>query len=185
MDEHQSEADGQTAKLAVGVAAVSDAEDDHQEHKGQQSLNEEGAASGDGLVARVGTAASLLEGLAKAVGSEHARGASTRGFPNDEQQSASDDTADKLGNPVAKHFFQRHATISPNAEADGGVQVSTRNVADAISHGNHSQTKGDGNAKETNMSEEGGTATSENEDECAEQFGEELVANFHNVLSFN
>ena len=185
MDEHQSETDGQTAEFAVGVAAVGDAEDDHQEHEGQQSFNEEGTAGGDGLVARVGTAASLLEGLAKTVGSEHASRTSASGFPNDEQQSTSDDTADELGNPVAKHLFKRHATIGPNAKADGGIQVGTRNVTNAVGHGHHSQTESDGYAKETNVSEKSGTATTEHQNECAEQFGEELVANLHNTLNFN
>ena len=125
VDEHQGETDGQTAELAVGMATVGDAEDDHQEHEGQQSLNEEGTANGDGLVARFGTAASLLESFTKAVGSEDAGSATADGIPNHEEQSASDDTADELGSPVAEHFLKAHAAIDEDAKAYGRIQVST------------------------------------------------------------
>jgi hypothetical protein len=65
--------------------------------------------------------------------------------------------------------------------------MGTRNMADAVGHGHHGQTEGDVNAKETNgaTSEDGSAATSENEDECAEQFGEKFVTCFHNCLNFN
>ena len=185
MDEHQGETDGQTAELAVGVAAVGDAEDDHQEHEGQQALNEEGTTSGNGLIARFGTAAGFLEGFAKAVGSENAGIASASGIPNHEEQSTGNDAADELGSPIAKHFFQAHATIGPHAEADGGIEVRARNVTDAVGHSHHSQTEGDGYAKETDMSEECSAAASEYQNECAEQFGEEFVTRFHNFLKFN
>ena len=185
MDEHEGETDGQAAELAVGMAAVGDAEDDHKEHEGQQAFNEECTAGGNGEVARVGTAASLLEGFAKAIGCENASGAELGGIPNAEQQSTSDDTADELGSPVAQHFLETHAAVDENAKTDSRIKVSARDVADAISHGHHGQTEGDGNAKETDMSEEGGTATSKDEDECAEQFGEEFVTNLHSLLILN
>jgi hypothetical protein len=35
------------------------------------------------------------------------------------------------------------------------------------------------------VSEKSGTATAEDQNECAEQFGEELVTTFHNLLIFN
>ena len=185
MDEHEGETDGQTAELAVGMAAVSDTEDDHQEHEGQQGFNEEGTASGNGLIARFGTTTSLLEGFAKAVGSEDAGSTAADSVPNHEEQSTSDDTADELGSPINEHFFKAHAAVDENAKANGRIQVSTRNVTDTISHGHHSETKGDGYAKESDMSEEGGTAAAENQNECAEQFGEEFVTCFHNVLNFS
>ncbi len=185
VDEYQGKTDGQTTKLAVGVATVGDAEDDHQEHEGQQGFNEESTTSGNGLIARIGTTASLLEGFTEAVGSENTSVTSTRGFPNEEKQSTSNDAADELGSPVAKHLLQRHAAIGPNAEADGGIKVCTRNVANAVGHGYNGQTEGDGNAKETDMSKESSTATSKDQNERAEQFGEEFVTNFHNVLIFN
>jgi hypothetical protein len=58
-------------------------------------------------------------------------------------------------------------------------------VTDAVGHGHHGETEGDGYAKEANVSEQGGTATAKYQNECAEQFGEELVTCFHNVLNFN
>ena len=181
VDEHQGETDGQTAELAVGVATVGDAEDDHQEHEGQQAFNQESTASGDGLIARVGTAASLLEGLTKTIGSEDAGSATADGIPNHKQQSTSDDTADELGSPVAEHFLEAHAAIDENAKTDGGIEVGTRNVADAISHGDHGKAESDGYTKEADMSEQGRSTATEHQDECAEQFGEELFTVFHNV----
>ena len=59
--------------------------------------------------------------------------------------------------------------------------MSARDVTDAVSHGNDGQTEGDGNAKESDMSEDCSTATTENKNEGAEQFGEEFVTNFHSI----
>ena len=60
-------------------------------------------------------------------------------------------------------------------------------MADTVGHGNHGETEGDGNAKESDGSagKDGCAAATENEDERAEQFGEKLVSDFHNVLNFN
>jgi hypothetical protein len=60
-------------------------------------------------------------------------------------------------------------------------------VADTVCHGYNGQTEGNGNAKESKGStgENGGTATAKHQNECAEQFGEEFVTCFHNVLNFN
>jgi hypothetical protein len=60
-------------------------------------------------------------------------------------------------------------------------------VTHTVSHGHNGQTESDGNAKESEGStgEDGSTATAKHQNECAEQFGEEFVTCFHNVLNFN
>lgn len=62
--------------------------------------------------------------------------------------------------------------------------MSTGDVSDAVSHGNHGKTKSDGDTKKTNMSEDCSTATTENKNERAEQLGEEFVTNLHSNLIF-
>lgn len=61
--------------------------------------------------------------------------------------------------------------------------MSTRDVTDTISHSHNGETKSDSNTKETNFSsgKDCSTATTENKNECAEQFGEEFVTNFHSI----
>ena len=173
MDEHQGETDGETAELAVGMTAVGDAEDDHQEHEGQQSLNEESTPHVNGSIhrstcVRINGTSGFLESSIKAVGCKHASVTITSGFPNHEQQSTGDDTTDKLSQPVNDHLFKGHATIDEDTETHGWVQVSTRDVTDAISHGYHGKTKSDSYAQETNVSKQSSTATTENKNECAE-----------------
>lgn len=53
-------------------------------------------------------------------------------------------------------------------------------MADAIGHSHYGETEGDGYAKETDVSEDCGTATTENKHESAEQFSKEFVTHFHN-----
>ena len=58
-------------------------------------------------------------------------------------------------------------------------------MANAVSHGHYGETESNGNAKESDMSEESSSATSEDQNECTEQFGEEFVTCFHNSLNFS
>ena len=59
--------------------------------------------------------------------------------------------------------------------------MSTGDVTDAISHRYYGQAESDSNTDKTNLSEECCAATSENQNECAEQLGEKLVTRFHNT----
>lgn len=59
--------------------------------------------------------------------------------------------------------------------------MSARDMANAISHGDHGETKGDGYTKESDVSKDCCTATTENKNECAEEFGEEFVTDFHRI----
>jgi len=180
VDEHQGETDGQAAELAVGVAVVGDAEDDHQEDEGQQGLDQEGAAHADAQI--VGIAGGGGELSAVAVGGEDTRLAHAGGIPDAEQHSTGDDGADALAHPVEEHVLQRHTAIDPHAERDGGVQVGTADVPHTVSHGNDSEAEGNGHTEETNMSEQRGTAAAQNQHECTQTFGKHLVANLHNVI---
>lgn len=57
----------------------------------------------------------------------------------------------------------------------------TRDMSDAVSHRNDCQAESDCYSEKTNMSEECCAATSENQNECAEQLGEKLVTRFHDT----
>ena len=57
-------------------------------------------------------------------------------------------------------------------------------MTDTIGHSHHGETESDGDAKETDVAKQSGTATAENQNERAEQFGEEFVTHFHNSLNF-
>ena len=177
MDEHQGETNGKTTEFAVSVTVVGNTEDDHQEHKGQQRFHKEGTPHGDLLITTSNV--SSAEEIAITIGSESAEGHVSR-LGNHHQQETGDDTTDDLGQPINKHLFECHATISPNTKTDCRVQVSTRDVTNAVSHGNNGKTESNGYAKETNMSEDCSTATTEDKYEGAEQFGEEFVTNLHN-----
>ena len=141
VDEYQGQTDGQTAELAVGMAAVGDAEDDDQEHEGEDSFNDEGATSIDVPV----VVATSGEVGTKVIGSEVASGNITT-LGNSVNDSSSADGADDLCHPVDQHVFEAHATIGPNAKADSGIQVGTRDVANAVCHSHHGETESDSNA---------------------------------------
>ena len=179
VDEHQGETDGQAAELAVGVAVVGDAEDDYQEDEGQQGLDQEGTAAADAQV--VGIAGGGGELSAVAVGGENARGTKAGGVPDAEQHSTGDDGADTLAHPVQQHVLQRHTTVDPHAERDGGIEVGAADVTHTVSHGNDSETEGNGHTEETYVSEQRGTAAAEHQHECTQTFGKHLVGNLHNV----
>ena len=182
VDEHQGETDGQAAELAVGVAVVGYAEDDHEEDEGEQSLDQEGTAHRDFQI--VGVARGGGKVGAEAVGGEDTRRAQARGIPDDEQQSAGNDGTHALAEPIEEHVFQAHAAVDPHTERDSGVEVSTADVAHAVGHSNHSETKGDGHTEETDVSEQRSTAAAEHQHECTQTFGKHFVTDFHNVVTF-
>ena len=122
MDEGEGETDGEASELAVFVTAVGNAKDDHQEDEGQEGFNQEGTTAADGLI--VATASSL-EVFAKTVRSENGSSTSASSIPDAKQDSASDDSANELGNPVNEHFLKTHAAIDENAKADSRIKVST------------------------------------------------------------
>ena len=177
MDEHQGETDGEATELTIGMTTVGDAEDDHQEDEGQQSLNEEGTPHRSLEIAT--SYVSGAEELTITISGEGAEG-HIGGFGDHHQQATGDDTTDDLSDPIAKHLFQGHTTVHPHTETHCRIQVSARNVTDAVGHSDDCETEGDSNTKESNMTKDCSTATTENKNERAEQFGEEFVTDFHN-----
>ena len=176
VDEHQGETDGQAAELAVGVAVVGDAEDDHQEDEGQYSLDGEGAPRAHIEVALTGGS---LEGLAVTVGGEHACGTQMGSLVDAEQHSSGDDGADNLAHPVKEHVLERHTSVDPHTERYGWVEVGAAHMADAVGHGDDSETESDGHTEEAHMSEQRGTAAAQHENEGAEALRKHFVTNLH------
>ena len=176
MDERQGETDGETAELAVFMTTVSDAEDNHQEHEGEKSLHEECSAC---CKLEVSVTSCCCELRTIAVGCENTSVAKTCSFPDDHKQCTCDDAAQNLCSPVNEHLFETHASVSPHAETHRRVEMSARDVTDAVSHSYNCQTKSYSYTEKTYLSEECCAASSENQNECAEQLGEKLVTCFH------
>ena len=66
-------------------------------------------------------------------------------FPGQDQDKAragADQRAEHLRDPVLNHFGRAHATGDEHAEADRGVDVTTRDRPDAVSHGDNGEAEG-------------------------------------------
>jgi hypothetical protein len=100
---------------------------------------------------------------------------------DDEEYGCTEDGAEALADPVADHFAGFHSAGCPDAEADGGVDVTAGDGSDAVGGTDEGETEGNGNAKYADLvpGDHGGAAAEEHQDEGADEFSKVF---FHEFL---
>ncbi len=171
MDQRQSQADGNgrepDRRLAVGRP-----HDDEQEHHGEHHLGDE---AGDQAVLAGRVRAVAVGG--KALGEIEPRGTDRDGV----EGCGGDDGADDLRDGVGQDVLPGEAAACRQANRDGRVEVTARDVADGIGHREHRQAEGERHAEQADAhvreagSDHGAAATSEGEPEGADALGDAPV----------
>ncbi len=121
----------------LGGEGVGGAEDDDHEHGGEDELGDEGGGEaevlgGVGAVAVCGEAGGGVE-------------AGSAGGDGVEDGGAGDAT-DELGGDVGRDVLPGQTAGDGEAEADGGVEVATGDVAEPVGHGGDGEAEGEGDA---------------------------------------
>ena len=117
---------------------------------------------------------SAAEEITVAVGCERADRHSG-GFGDAEQDSGGGNSTEDLCAPVPQHLFRTHASVHKHAQADSGVKMCTADVTDTVGGCYNRQTERNSYAQKADMTEQGSSATAQNQYCCPEELRSELV----------
>ncbi len=172
MDQRQRKTDGDRRE-ARGRAAIGRPHDDPQEESGQHDLDQQPRP--DVIAARRAIAEAVR---GKAVCREIIGGTAARDI---EEQERRDDRAEHLRYDIERNVARVETPACPQADGDCGVEVTARNMADRIGHGDDRQTESESDAEQSDadIGKGGGqnraTAAAEHKPECADEFGQTLL----------
>ena len=141
-------------------------------------MHDEEQEGGDHLVDEGGADAVLAEiAWAPAVLAEPAIPAGRLAGENEVENHCAGNGAKNLRDHIGDEVLRRHAAGDEHAEADRGIDVAARNLADAIGHGDDGEAEGRGDAEKvdrgrpaSHVADDGGAAADQHQRKCPNEF---------------